>query len=119
MIPMILLAFGLQVAAATPRAAQPPKPAGTTVVTPTPPRIEPPALMDDERRPVGPNVRVELTLSDLGGNGTAATTKTVTITSATDREWRAHFEGEATDFGASHGVDGLRVRWMLPTGCYG
>jgi hypothetical protein len=80
MIPMILLAFGLQVAAATPQAAQPPKPAGTTVVTPTPPRIEPPVFVDDDKKPIGPNVRVELTLSDLGGNGTAATTKTVTIT---------------------------------------
>ena len=78
---MMLVAISLQLAT-TPQAAQAPKPPQTTVVTPTPPAIVAPpfAVEEDSKREVGPNVRVDITLSDLGGAGSAATTKTVTIT---------------------------------------
>ena len=86
MTSMMLVALGAQLAT-TPQAAQTPKPAQTTVVTPTPPVVVTPPVAvyevsEDARRdgPIGPNVRVDITLSDLGGAGTPATSKTVTIT---------------------------------------
>ena len=59
-------------------------PANPDRTAPPPP---PAAPTPDGRTPkVGPNVRVEVTLSDLGGNGATPTSKAVTITT-NDNSW--------------------------------
>jgi len=90
MTSMMVIALALQLGATpqapqAPKAAQAPAPEKVTVVTPTPPTIMTPAS-SPKLTPSGPNVRVDVTLSDLGGAGAAATTKTITITTG-DTRW--------------------------------
>ena len=88
-----LVAIGVVVALEAGAAQKPPVPPAApppdTVVNPN--RAQPPpppaAPTPDGRLPkVGPNVRVDVTLSDMGGSGAAPTTKVVTITT-NDNSW--------------------------------
>lgn len=76
-------------AAAQKPPAPPAPPAEAAPATPgrTPPPPPPAAPTPDGRLPkVGPNVRIDVTLSDMGGSGAAPTTKAVTITT-NDNSW--------------------------------
>ena len=79
----------LDVAAQKPPAPPPAPPEDAAPANPgrTAPPPPPAAPTPDGRTPkVGPNVRVEVTLSDLGGNGAPPTSKVVTITT-NDNSW--------------------------------
>lgn len=86
---LLVVLVPVREAAAQKPPAPPAPPAEAAPATPgrNPPPPPPAAPTPDGRLPkVGPNVRVDVTLSDMGGNGATPTTKVVTITT-NDNSW--------------------------------
>lgn len=106
MIAMMTLVLALQAPAPVAKPQAPAQPAApqtprTTVVTPPAPVVYADELDARRRGPAGPNVRVEVTLSEVGGASAPATTKTVTVTTNDDSWAKIRTQVQSNTYGAA------------------
>jgi hypothetical protein len=95
---MLTLVLALQ--PATPVQPPPAAPPQTTVVQPQAPVARPDEPDTRRRSPSGPNVRVDVTLSEAGGTGAAAS-KTVTVTTSDNTSGKLRTQVTSRAYGAA------------------